>query len=70
MKDGCQRSGVQGRGPSDNEIKIFKHCLTMLPSPHTFPVTLLHAAVRPLCDMNAVPLLMLTICLTKDSAQI
>lgn len=30
MKDGWQSNGVQRRGPLTNEIKIFKHCFTIL----------------------------------------
>lgn len=66
MKDGCQGNGVQGEegAPLTNEIKIFKHCFTILAAPHTLP--LLPTCLRGVGTASVVPLLKHNICLSGD----
>lgn len=64
--------GCRGGAPLTNEIKIFKHCFTILPGPsYSFPVTYsLRGAGRPPQDIMVVSLLIHNICLSEDRAQI
>lgn len=54
--------------PLTNEIKIFKHCFTILPGPRSLPRYLV--ATWPCSDIIAASLLMQNICLGEDGAQI
>lgn len=52
----------KGGAPLTNEIKIFKHCFTILLGPHTFPFTCLLRAWPPR-GMIVVSFLIYNICL-------
>lgn len=62
----------RGGAPLTNEIKIFKHCFTILPGlSYSFLVTYsLHGARQPPQDIIVVSLLIHNICLSEDRAQI
>lgn len=52
MKDGCHGNGVPGSGPLTNEIKIFKHCFTILLGPHALFLVTFVLLTAGLCDIG------------------